>query len=179
MNIKPLFPIALLFVLGTFSSCDLFDKVDDVTFNAELPLEFVVNDTRVNNGTNAVSYEITKTLDATSDADVAKHTSKIKEIKVNKITYSISDVSKSGVTFNEGKLIIVSSGKEIASAGDVSISAVSNIELTSDAAGFNELASKLLADNKEEIKLQGSFTSTPIAFKLSCKIYVTITANAL
>ena len=37
-----------------------------------------------------------------------------------------------------------------------------------------------LFDDKEEmIKLQGTFTKTPIAFTLACKFHVTITANAL
>jgi hypothetical protein len=175
MKIKHLFPIFILLALGTISSCNLLDKADDISFDAELPLEFVIDEQAVN--PNGKSYSITKTLDATTDPDVAKYASKIKEFKVNKITYSISAVTPSGVTFNNGKLIIGT--KTIATAGNVSITPVSDVELTADVAGFNELASKLIADKQAEIKLDGAFTATPIKFTLSCKFFVTITADAL
>jgi hypothetical protein len=175
MKIKHLFPIFILLALGSLSSCDLFDKADDISFDAELPLDFVVDESQDN--PNGKDYSATKTLDATSDPDVAKYASKIKEFKVNRITYSISGVTPSGVTFNNGVLKV--NGKTLATAGNVSITSVSDVELTADTAGFNELASKLLGSKQAEVVLAGAFTKTPIKFTLSCKFYVTITANAL
>ncbi len=177
MKIKYLVPVVFLLAFGTFSSCDLLDKADDVSFDTTLPLTFVINETADNPGGKA--YAATQLLDATSDPEVAKYASKIKEFKVNRITYSISSVNPSGVTFNSGEIVVSSTGTKIATAGNVALTSVSDVELTANTAGFNELATKLLDDKKEEIKLQGTFTKTPIAFTLSCKFYVTITANAL
>ncbi len=164
-----------MFTLGTFSSCDLFDKADDISFDTTLPLEFVIDETQNNPG--GKSYSATKTLDASSDPDVAKYARKIKEFKVNKITYTISGVTPGGVTFNNGKLKVGT--KVLATAGNVSITPVADVELTADAAGFNELASLLLGNKQAEVMMDGSFTSTPIKFNLSCTFYVTITADAL
>jgi hypothetical protein len=177
MKTKSIISILLLIAFGTFSSCDLFDKADDVSFDVTLPLDFSINETADNPGGKA--YADTKLLDATSNAEVAKYASKIKEFKVNKITYTISSVNPGGVTFNSGTLVVSSSGTTIATAGNVALTNVSDVELSANTAGFNELAANLLDDKQEEVKLQGTFTKTPIAFTLSCKFYVTITANAL
>jgi hypothetical protein len=177
MKIKAKLPILLLVVFSAFSSCDLLDKADDVSFDTTLPLTFIIDENADNPG--GMSYSVTQLLDATSDPEVAKYASKIKEFKVNKITYSISAVDPSGVTFNSGSIVVASSGTTIASAGNVSLTSVTNVELSANTAGFNELAAKLLDDKEELIKLQGTFTKTPIAFNLVCTFHVTITANAL
>lgn len=177
MKTKAQISILLLIVFSAFSSCDLLDKADDVSFDTTIPLTFIIDENAVSDA--PVSYSDTQLLDATSDPEVAKYASKIKEFKVNKITYSISAVDPSGVTFNSGTIVVASTGTTIATAGNVALTSVSDVELSANTAGFNELASKLLDDKEEMIKLQGTFTKTPIAFTLSCKFYVTITANAL
>ena len=177
MKAKLFLSILLLIAFGTFSSCDLLDKAGDISFDTTLPLTFVINEAAVNPSGKA--YADIQLLDANKDPEVAKYASKIKEFKVNKITYSISSVNPAGVTFNSGEIVVSSTGTKIATAGNVALTSVSDVELTANTAGFNELAAKLLDDKKEEVKLQGTFTKTPIAFTLSCKFYVTITANAL
>lgn len=177
MKIKAKLSILLLVVFSAFSSCDLLDKADDVSFDTTLPLTFIIDENADNPG--GMSYSDTQLLDATSDPEVAKYANKIKEFKVNKITYSISAVDPSGVTFNSGSIVVASSGTTIASAGNVSLTSVTDVELSANTAGFNELAANLLDDKEELIKLQGTFTKTPIAFTLACKFHVTITANAL
>jgi len=177
MKTKSFLSILLLIVFGTFSSCDLFDEADDVSFDTTIPLTFVINETADNPGGKA--YTATQLLDATSDPEVARYASKIKEFKVNRITYSISSVNPGGITFNSGEILVSSTGTKIATAGNVALTSVSDVELTANTAGFNELAAKLLDDKKEEIKLQGTLTKTPVAFTLSCKFYITVTANAL
>lgn len=177
MKTKHLFPIALLLTLSMFSSCNLFDKVDDVTFEGVLPLKFTINETADN--PSGKTYTETKTLDANSDPDVAKYASKIKSFKVNKVTYTISGADPSTVTFTNGTLKVSSSGKTIASASSVSLSNASETELTADTAGFNEVASLLLADKQVMAQLQGTLSKTPVTFVVDFKFYVTITANAL
>ena len=177
MKIKYLIPVFILATLATFSSCDLLDTADDISFAATLPLDFSIDETAVNPG--GMAYSDTKLLDATTNSEVAKYASKIKEFKVNKITYTISDVSDPSVTFTNGSLKVSSSGKTIATASSVSLSNTTETELTADLAGFNELAAKLLDDKKELVLLNGNFSKTPIAFKVRFNFYVTITANAL
>lgn len=177
MKLKHLFPVVLLLLLGTFSSCDLFDKADDISFDAEVPLNFAIDENDNNPG--GKTYTETKLLDAASDPDVAKYASKIKEFKVNKITYIISGANPSTVTLTNGTLKITSSGKTIASASSVSLSNTAETELTADTAGFNELASALLNDKQEQVQLQGTLSSTPVEFNVKFTFYVTITADAL
>jgi hypothetical protein len=177
MKIKHLLPIFILLALGTFSSCDLFDKADDISFDAELPLKFQIDEMADN--PNGKTYTDTKLLDATSDPDVAKYASKIKKITLNKITYTITGVSDASVSFTNGTLKIASSGKTIASASSVSLGNSAEQVLTADTAGFNELASAILGDKQELVELQGTLSKTPIAFTANFKFHVTITANAL
>ena len=177
MRRQHVLPIAILLTLCTLSSCSLFDKMDDISFDTELPLEFVIDEQ--DNNSNGKDYSIVKTLDATNDPEVMKYANKIKEFKINKITYSISAVTPNGVTFSNGKLIVSSSNRTIALANNISIASVTNVELTADAGGFNELASMLLANKQADVKLDGRFNSTPIKFTVSCKFYVTVTANTL
>ncbi len=176
MKIKHLIPVFLLLALGTFSSCDLFDKVDDVSFDVTLPLDFAVNETADN--PSGKTYTDSKLLDASSDPEVAKYASKIQEFTVNKVTYTISGASDQSITFTNGTLK-VSSGKTIASASSVSLSNTAETELTADTAGFNELASLLLADKQELVQLQGTLSETPVSFTVKFKFYVTLTADAL
>lgn len=177
MKLKYIVPLFLLLALGTISSCDLLGKADDISFEAELPLAFTVNEQADN--PNGKSYTDSKLLDASSDPDVAKYASKIKEFKIKRITYRISGASDPSVSFTNGSLKIVSSGKTIASASSVSLSNNGEIDLTADTAGFNELASALLGDKQEMVQLQGTLSKTPISFSVDFTFYVTITANAL
>src|SRR5688572_2519839 len=106
--------LALVCIAATFSSCDLFDKADDVTFDVVLPLEFdPVNETLVSS--SPVSYSDVKNLNANDNAEVAKYKDKIKEITLNRITYEISDyAAPQPVTFTNGSLKIP--GTTLASA---------------------------------------------------------------
>lgn len=177
MKIKYIFPILLLLSLGTFSSCDLFDSVDDVSFDVVLPLDFEIRETQDNPG--GKSYTDSELLNAASDPEVAKYASKIQEFTVNRITYTISGANPNTITFTNGTLKVNSTGKTIASAGSVSLANTAETDLTADTAGFNELASALLSDKQELIQLQGTLSKTPVAFNVKFKFYVTITADAL
>lgn len=178
MKTKAQLSILLLIIFSAFSSCDLLDKADDVSFDVTLPVTFVIDETANNPG--GMAYADTQLLDATSDPEVAKYASKIKEFKVNKVTYTITPgAGSSTVTFTNGAVKVSSSGKTIASASSVNLSSTAETELTADTAGFNELASKLLDDKQELILLNGTLSKTPVGFSVEFNFYVTITANAL
>jgi len=176
MKIKHLIPVFLLLALGTFSSCDLFDKVDDVSFDVTLPLDFVIDENDDN--PSGKNYTSSKLLDAASDPEVAKYASKIQEFKVNKITYTISPgADPSTVTFTNGYL--KANGKNLIEATSAILSNTAETELAANTAGFNELASLLLADKQETVEMTGFLSKTPVAFNVKFKFYVTITADAL
>ena len=170
--------VCFAFIMSS-GSCSLSDKVPDVTFDAKLPLDFVVNETKIS--ASPISYTDSKTIDATQNADVAKYKDKIKEIKVNKITYVVSGFSAGGavVTFTNGTLSVASSGKTIASAASVNLQSSTETELTADTAGFNELALLLKDDKSETVKLGGTFSFAPVAFKVTIYFYTSITAGPL
>ncbi|MBK8290037.1 MAG: hypothetical protein IPK96_02825 [Flammeovirgaceae bacterium] len=176
MKLKYIIPLFLLFALGTISSCDLLGNADDVSFEAELPLAFTVDEQADN--PSGKSYTDSQLLNASSDPDVAKYASKIKEFKVNRITYRISGATDPLVSFTNGTLKLAS-GKTIATVSSVSLSNTAELELNADTAGFNELASALLSDKQEMVQLQGTLSKTPIKFYVDFTFYTTITANAL
>lgn len=178
MKTKSIFSILLLIALGTISSCDLLDKADDVSFDVTVPLTFLIDENADN--PSGMAYSDTQLLDATSDPEVAKYASKIKEFTVKKVTYTISPgADPSTVIFTNGALKVSSTGKTIASATSVSLTNTAETELTADTAGFNELASKLLDDKQEIILMNGTLSKTPVAFTVKFTFYITIKANAL
>lgn len=177
MKIKHLIPVFLLITLGSFSSCSLFESADDVTFDIVLPLDFTINETAVNPGGKA--YVSTLTLDASSNADVAKYASKIKEFKVNRVTYQISGANPTSIVFTNGSIVVNSTSTTIASASSVSFSNAAETDLNANTAGFNELADKLLDDKQEQVKLQGTLSATPAACVVRARFYVSVTADAL
>ena len=88
-------------------------------------------------------------------------------------------VAPNVVTFTNGALSVASSGKTIASLASVNLQSSTETELTADTAGFNELALLLKDDKSESVKLKGTFSTTPVAFKVTVYFYTTITAGVL
>jgi len=176
MKTKIICQIILLTTIGLFLSCDLIEKADDVSFDNTQTVSFLINETDSNPSGKAVSN--TSTLNVASDPDVAKYASKIKEFKVNKVTYTITGANPSSVNITIVKLV-TSESKTIASSSLIPLSISSEMQFTSDYIGFNDLASSLLADKQEQITLSCNLSSTPVTFTVNVKFYFTITANAL
>jgi hypothetical protein len=164
-------------VLG-LTGCDLFDKVDDVTFQASLPLEFVIDEQMVSQ--EPVLYTDAQVLDAIDDPEVAKYKDKITEIKLNSISYEIGDFAAPGaVTFTNGSLKLAS-GQTLATASSIPMENTAETDLTGVSQdGFNAFASDILGDKQVGINLQGTFSQTPVAFTLTVYFHVTIKADAL
>lgn len=173
------FYLGIAAILVFFSSCDLLDKSDEVKFDVKLPLEFVIDETGVSSIPK--SYASAKLLKATDNADVAKYKDKIKDFKLTKITYVITECAPSGtVTFSNGSVILGTSGATIASVSAPKLLSDSpETELDSyDTDGFNTLATLLKNDKEAMVSLKGTFSTTPIKFKLTGYFYATITAEA-
>jgi hypothetical protein len=164
-------------VLG-LTGCDLFDKVDDVTFQASLPLEFVIDEQMVSQ--EPVMYADAEVLNAIDDPEVAKYKDKITEIKLNSISYEINDFAAPGaVTFTAGSLKLAS-GETLATAASIPMENTAETDLTGiNQDGFSAFASDILGDKQVGVNLQGSFSQTPVAFTLTVYFHVTIKAEAL
>lgn len=168
--------IALLAVLSF--SCGLLDKAD-VSFDATLPLDFTpITETAVSN--TPVSYTYTKLLDATQNAEIAKYKDKIKDFKVNKVYFEITDSQTPDVTFSNGILKVHTTGKTIVTVPSQTVANTTKKELTGvDTAGLNELAELLKKDKQATVALAGTFSKTPALFKVRAYFDVTITASPL
>jgi hypothetical protein len=179
--------VCFAFIMSS-ASCDLFENIPDVSFDAALPLTFTVQE----NGTfTNKAYSNTQTLDATSNAEVAKYKDKIKEFTVNSVTYKITNYSSTppgtAVTFSTGKMSFGAVGavaSTVATLGSVNLLSASSGSgaaqtLTIDQAGLNAMASTLLADKKIDVATSGVLSSTPVSFKVETIFNVTIKASPL
>jgi hypothetical protein len=171
-----------------FNSCDLFDKLGQVTFDTELTTTFTVDETGTFTNRN---YTANRTLDATTDADIQKYQDKLKDFRINNIAYKISGYNTTpglaDVTFSNGKF---SFGDADATSPSVAISLANalnlrdlsttgvetNLPLPADA---NTLGSLLQSDKKLKVYAEGTLSRTPVRFNIEVTFFVSVTADAL
>lgn len=179
--------VCILFLMSN-ASCELFDKVDDVTFNVVLEHPFVV-DEQLNSNGSPVPYSDNEIVDAAKvSSEFAQYKDKIQNITVNKITYVVSDYAAPNgatVTFSNGQLGFSaessSASSIVASLAFQDIQAAQGTEhtLNINQAGLDEIAA-ILKDNKiVRLFSSGTLSSTPVAFKVRVKLDCTLTADAL
>ena len=179
--------LGLALIAMTFSGCDLFDNAADVTFDVELDVIFVTNEGLTFQNKAYTGDPVH--LDLESHAEIAPYIDKIKEVKLTKIEYSITNYSSqppgTAVTFSNGVMNYneVAAGgtpKTLSTVGSVNLMTSTGIyELPKNQANFDALA-KVLLDKKEAfVFTAGTLSSTPVAFNIPTTFYLTITANAL
>jgi hypothetical protein len=183
------FTLAVLFSSFIFSGCDLLDKADDITFDEVVEVNWVADE---NGEGENVPYFHAELVDLSSNPEVAKYANKIKEIKINKITYSVINYNPephgNAVYFNDGVASFVAVGSSTplvevpyaASASGVNLAAsTAETELNIDAAGLTEIANAFKDNLQLTMESDGVLTQVPVSFTVVSKFYVTITANAL
>jgi hypothetical protein len=184
--------ILVLAIVGSsalFSGCDLLEKADDVSFDAVITVNWTADEN--GDGTN-VPYVDEELVQLSSDPEVAKYINKIKTVKINKITYSVTDYNaaphNSQVIFNNGVASFYAAGNSIplvavpyaAAATGVNLqTSTAETELTIDDDGLSKIADAFKKDKQLEYASEGTLSVTPVSFKVISKFYVTITANAL
>lgn len=181
--IRSAFAVCFALVMSS-ASCDLFDKVDDVTFDISLDHTFNVNETTA--GTNKV-YELKQTIDAAAaNSDFAKYKDKIKSITVKSVTYTVSNyTTANSVIFKDGAVgfsaTAGSAATSVAKLNADDIKAAQGTEKTLDynQAALDEVANLLKADKKVNTYLKGTFSQTPVKFDVKVVIKATVTADAL
>src|SRR6187551_3382591 len=113
---------SLLGMLTLLAGCDLFNDLDDVSFDSTLSENIVVSESGT--GTNVASADII-VLDATTDPDINQYKDKIKGIKVNKISYQVVSFSATDPVTLSGTMAF---GESTASSPTV-IAAITSLNL--------------------------------------------------
>ena len=168
---------ALILVAFVLTGCDLFDKADDIGFDRKLPLVFVINEGNIS--ADPVTYSETEILNALNDDEITKYANKIKQIKLNKITYKIENYSApEEVVFSDGSLQI-NAGKALATITSLTLQNTEEADVVTDPLSFEDFAAQLKDDKQISINMQGTLSKTPVTFKLTAYFHVTVTAEVL
>ena len=175
----------LAMVVFSFNSCDKLEEADDISFDADFTVTFNVNEQAEETNKHYFDIEV---LDARSNSKVNDYASKIKSIKINKITYLITnysadppgtDVMFSGGTLGFSAITSIAPTVVADNVAEDLQATTTETELDMDAAQLNEIATELLKTLSVNVFTDGTLSSSPVAFKVPVKFYVTITANAL
>jgi hypothetical protein len=178
------FAFSLVFIAFAFTSCNLFDKADDVTFTTTLDQTFNV-DEEAEATDKAYSQQLV--VDATADPQINKYKNKIKRFTVNKVTYKIINYSGGEITFNNGSVSFSSSGASIA---DV-VATISNLdlqaaynsgteyELTLSPDAITKIQNYLKASKAVKVYLAGTLSQTPVAFDVEVKLDLKVESGVL
>ncbi|MFZ6000653.1 MAG: hypothetical protein ACOYW3_09090 [Bacteroidota bacterium] len=166
-------------------TCDMLGDATDVTLNVQLTHTFVV-DERADSKGNPVSYSKVEVINADDNADFKEIKSRIKDITITKVTYSASDYAADGkVTFTNGKgsFSTTESGAPFATANlefqDIQTAASGGTvyTLALDDSGLSQVAKNLKDAGTVYMKASGTFSKTPVAFKVKVKLDCKVTAS--
>lgn len=175
--------ICFAFVMSS-ASCDLFDKVDDVTFEIELSHTFNVDASP----TDPKSYLNKQVLDAAKvNSEFDKYKDKITAITVTSVTYKISNVQTTGIIFTNGSVGYSALSASTATSAQVASLGIENIDIAKDKTSnlpfdqnaLNELSTLLKNDQKVNVYFKGDLNKVPAEFDVYVVIKASITADAL
>jgi len=169
-------------------SCDILDKVDDVSFDVKLTHTFNADEKTDSKGA-PVPYSKVETLDATQNTDFNKYKSNIKEITVKSVTYVVSGYKADGkVLFSDGTAKFSALGvnaSPFATAAlefkDIQEAATSGTvyTLNIDQTGLNAIATQLKDVSLVQITSSGILSKTPVAFSVLVTVECTAKASPL
>ncbi len=170
-------------ILLSSASCELFDKVDDVTFDIEIKHTFVINAS----ATDPLSYTEIEEIDPTDNADFAKYKDKIQNVTINSVEYTVANYSGDpGITFSNGNGSFFAQGTSSTALATAAI----NIQNISQAQGtiktleYSVQGLEAIASEMEQLKavrmqVSGNVSAVPVAFNVPVTIKMTIVADAL
>ena len=177
-----------LIVLGSltilFTSCDLFDSVDDVDFDATL--EQTINITEESTATD-VAYTKTIILDATSDPDINDYKEKIKGFTIKKISYQVTSFTGASLSTFSGNLAFgdasLATSAVAATITNLNLqqafTSATLYELTFNQADVDKIEALLLDDKAVKIYLTGTLSQTPVICDVNIIVEVSVKADVL
>lgn len=181
--LKSLIAVVLALTSTLFSACSLFEKADDVNFDATLDETIVVTEPDAGENT---TYTKTIVLDATSDPDISKYKNKISGFTIKSITYQVTGFTGNPSIFS-GTL---SFGDASASTPTVATT-ISNLNLQQafasgqvftlliNQADIDKISSLLKDDKAVKLFLDGTLSSAPITSNILVTMDVSVKADAL
>jgi len=173
--------------LGSSASCDLFDKVDDITFDVEIKHTFVIDENFDSNG-EPVTYFDSDLIDPNQNSEFAKYKDKIKTLNITAVTYTVSnyDAASAGTLFSNGMgsfSATAGNSSAFASAAlafqDIPGSVGGSFTLDYSVSDLQQIAQNLKDLQAVYFQVSGTFDSTPVAFSVPVTLHCTITAEAL
>ncbi len=172
---------ALLFTIGTTAiSCDGESDLLDITTSTEFERTFVFN----SQGDETADVEETKILDPSDNSGYEKVKDKIKEIEIEKITYTFTKENvgnNSDANFTVAFAFADSETKTLAALETISVdfSKVGE-EITLDVSqdSLNKLKEYFENGTKMELYADGVLIDGPVNVDCLLKIYTKITASA-
>jgi hypothetical protein len=173
--IKSFFAFAI--ISGMLTSCNLFDKADDVKFDSPIEGSLSVNATNVGSVTENL------TLSSASSPEINKYKDKIRKFTVNKVTYTIVDYLGEADCLFSGSVKTSIANSATLSLTDVNIKQLNDAgtatELVLPANDLQAIAALLKEDKEVIVTVTGSLTKIPASFKIKFTINATIEADAL
>jgi hypothetical protein len=174
--------ICFAFLLSS-ASCELFDKVDDVSIDVELKHTFIVSAS----ASDPLTYAQVSEIDPTDNADFNAYKNKIKEITIHSVEYTVTNyVGQGEIIFSNGKGSFMTSGTSstaIATA-DIAIQSIPGAVGTTKTLNYSIQDLDAIANELEKLtavkfQVSGTVSKVPVAFNVPITIKMTIKADAL
>jgi hypothetical protein len=178
--------LGLTLVAFTLAGCDKLEEADDVEFDIEVDVTFVVDENGSFSNVTYVGDPVT--LSIAGNAQIQQYADKIKEIRIKKVEYSITGYSAeppgTQVTFSDGIMFYASVGAAnaaiLSTVSTVNLATSTGVhELPVDDDSFADLGALLLEEHEATIFTAGELTSTPVQFNIPTTFTITIVADAL
>ena len=179
---------AILALVFSFSGCNLFDKADDIKFDTELEVVWEADE---NGEATDFAYSKTAVVKFEDNSEIQKYIDKIKDVKISKITYRVTDYAQDDgqkVFFKNGIASFTPVGSST-SAGSVAFTAsasgvdlqttTTDTELPVNDGTLNDIAAVFKQDKQVNMTAAGVLSLTPVEFKVVSVFHVTITAEVL
>ena len=176
--------IIFLLIGIPFSSCDDVESLADIDFNSSMStdLNVVVPATTVSYKSAVklgVSFSNQNTIDPKSDPTFKKYADKIKSIKVQEVTATVTKISKP-VKIESGTLSIFQGSKKASwSISNFDVAIGKKISLDSAEGQFATINSILNSKNVFTAIIEGTVDDDNVAFTVVILIKADIVANPL
>jgi len=159
--------------LSLLLSCE---NLETISVETSQTVTFLVNEPTTNS--NGIDYEVTSTIDISQNPDLTGLLNHIKQIEINHIEYVISGADPQGISLNNAS-IETSSGLDIVVAKSIALNNASSGELKGNPPGINDLNTRLQGSGKDQLKLFGDLSRTPLVCTVTVTFHLTVKANAI
>jgi hypothetical protein len=174
--------IPILFLGVVFMTCDKVEELTDVNFNTTVTTMLTVTAVDANESIHSI------VLDATSDAEIQKYASKIKNYEITELMVAVqnySSVTTAEIYFNGDLGFGAKNSAQPSTTCSISNLNITHVAGTGDFAINNcnailsDIGDLFIAENAVKIYMIGTFTQAPVTFNLKVTAKVKITANPL